>query len=47
MPRPQHPKKAGPVLHPDIDLESWLAETNLAGQVSLENLCGKKKSSGA
>jgi uncharacterized protein (TIGR04141 family) len=29
-PPSQNPKKAGPVLHPDIDLESWLAESKLA-----------------
>jgi len=40
-PPSQYPKKAGPVLHPDIDLESWLAESKLAGEVSLENLCSK------
>jgi uncharacterized protein (TIGR04141 family) len=39
---PQSPKKAGPVLHPDIDLESWLKETKLDGQVTLDNLCSKK-----
>jgi uncharacterized protein (TIGR04141 family) len=39
---PKNQKKAGPVLHPDIDLESWLKETKLAGQVTLDNLCSKK-----
>ena len=41
-PPSQNPKKAGTVLHPDIDLESWLAESKLAGEVSLENLLSKK-----
>lgn len=31
-----------PYFTPDIDLESWLAESKLAGEVSLENLCSKK-----
>jgi uncharacterized protein (TIGR04141 family) len=34
--------KPGPVLHPDIDLESWLTETKLKGSVTLNHLNNRK-----
>lgn len=36
------PKKSGPQLHPDIDLEGWLTETDLGGQVTLDHLQHRK-----
>jgi uncharacterized protein (TIGR04141 family) len=35
-------KKAGPALHPDIDLDNWLAETGLKGAVTLPRLVDRK-----
>jgi uncharacterized protein (TIGR04141 family) len=37
-----NPKKAGPVLHPDIDLNDWMTETKLQGQVTLVRLRDRK-----
>ena len=37
-----NPKKPGPQLHPDIDLEGWLTETGLQGQVTLSQLQHRK-----
>ena len=37
-----NPKKAGPVLHPDIDLGAWLSESKLQGQVTLERLRARR-----
>ena len=33
-----NPKKPGPLLHPDIDLNDWMSETKLKGQVTLNHL---------
>ena len=33
-----NPKKPGPVLHPDIDLNDWMTETKLRTQVTLNHL---------
>jgi uncharacterized protein (TIGR04141 family) len=38
----ESPKKAGPALYPDIDLEGWLAETKLEGHVTLSHLTNRK-----
>jgi uncharacterized protein (TIGR04141 family) len=32
-----NPKKPGPVLHPDIDLDEWMTESKLKGQVTLNH----------
>jgi uncharacterized protein (TIGR04141 family) len=40
--RKPNPKKPGPQLHPDIDLEGWLTENGLEGQVTLNHLRHRK-----
>lgn len=40
--RKPNPKKPGPQLHPDIDLEGWLGESALEGHVTLTNLQSRK-----
>lgn len=35
-------RRAGPVLHPDIDLEGWIDELGLEGSVTLNHLNGRK-----
>jgi uncharacterized protein (TIGR04141 family) len=40
--RSPSPRKAGPALHPDIDLDGWLAATKLEGQITLNHLTNRK-----
>jgi uncharacterized protein (TIGR04141 family) len=40
--RKPNPKKPGPQLHPDIDLEGWVTETKLKGHVTLNEIQHKK-----
>lgn len=37
-----NPKKAGPTLYPDIDLDTWLAETKLEGHLTLNHLANRR-----
>jgi uncharacterized protein (TIGR04141 family) len=37
-----NPQRAGPVLHPDVDLDGWLIETKLQARVTLTNLTNRK-----
>lgn len=37
-----NPKKPGPVLYPDIDLDDWMTEVKLQGQVTLNHLRNRK-----
>jgi uncharacterized protein (TIGR04141 family) len=40
--RSPNPKKAGPALYPDIDLEGWLQETKLQESLTLNHLFNRK-----